>query len=92
LIECKRYDPENKVGVSLVRALYGVKVHENATKAILATTSSFTAGAERLFEAHKWELEPKDHKGVLDWLRQARQFSKDADSGLWVPSSAVLAK
>jgi hypothetical protein len=66
--------------------LYGVKVHENATKAILATTSTFTAGAERLFDAHRWELERRDYEGVLDWLKLARRFSKDANKSLWTPA------
>jgi hypothetical protein len=85
LIECKRYSPENKVGVSLVRALYGVKVDEKATKAILATTSTFTTGAKRFFDAHRWELERRDHQGVLDWLKHARQFGGTQTTGLWVP-------
>lgn len=85
LIECKRYEPDKKIGVALVRALYGVKVHENATKAILATTSTFTAGAESFFDAHKWELEARDCAGVLNWVAQARRFDKNSDSGLWVP-------
>ena len=35
LIECKRYDPKNKVGVSIVRELYGVKIHERQPKEFL---------------------------------------------------------
>jgi restriction endonuclease Mrr len=34
LIECKRNNPSHKVGIGLVRALYGVKMHEKATKAL----------------------------------------------------------
>jgi hypothetical protein len=85
LIECKRYDPHHKVSVGLVRALYGVKHHEGATKAILATTSTFTRGAEAFFEAHRWELEPKDYSGVLKWLRVARSFTKQPGTSLWLP-------
>jgi HJR/Mrr/RecB family endonuclease len=91
LIECKRYEPEKKIGVAFVRALYGVKVHENATKAILATTSTFTAGAESFFDAHKWELEAKDHSGVLNWIDEARRFARDGETGLWVPENDVPA-
>jgi transcriptional regulator with XRE-family HTH domain len=72
LIEYKRYHPTKKVGVELVRALYGVKTHEHASKAILATTSSFTRGAENLFHAHQWELEPRDYRGVLDWINDVK--------------------
>jgi restriction system protein len=71
LIECKRYDPSHKVGVELVRALYGVRMHEKATKGILATTSTFTRGAKAFFNDHLWELEPRDFDGVVDWIKLA---------------------
>ncbi len=74
LVECKRYAPPNKVGVGLVRALYGVKVHERASKAILATSSSFTKNAQELLEAHRWELEGRDYHGILKWISQARSL------------------
>jgi CheY-like chemotaxis protein len=75
LVECKRYDVRQKVGVGLVRSLYGVKQHELATKAILATTSTFTKDAQEFFEAHKWELEPRDQQGILDWVGRAASIS-----------------
>jgi len=71
LIECKRYATSNRVGVQVVRSLLGVKTDEKATKAILATTSRFTAGAKDLFGRHIWELEPRDFDGVVDWLKLA---------------------
>src|SRR5580692_1723302 len=69
LIECKRYGPSHKVGVELVRALYGVRTHEKATKGILATTSTFTRGAKSFFDDHLWELEARDFNGVVDWVK-----------------------
>jgi hypothetical protein len=75
LIECKRYNPSHKVGVELVRALYGVRMHEKATKAILATTSTFTRGAKVFFSDHVWELEPRDFDGVVDWVKLAAKTS-----------------
>jgi restriction system protein len=71
LIECKRYATRNKVGVGIVRELYGVKTDEKATKAILATTSSFTKGAKDFFSRHVWELEPRDFDGVVEWVTLA---------------------
>ena len=73
LIECKRYDRSRKVDVSQVRSLYGVKCHEQASKAILATTSAFTGPAQAFFEAHRWELEPRDYAGVMDWAKLVAQ-------------------
>jgi CheY-like chemotaxis protein len=73
LIECKRYDPNRKVGVELVRQLHGVKMHEKATKGILATTSSFSAPARTFFANHVWELEARDYHGVVEWVRLASE-------------------
>jgi len=76
LIECKRPDPGNKIGIRPVRELYGVKVDEGASKAILATTSYFTKDANLFMERHKWELEPRDFDGVMDWIEHYRSISK----------------
>ena len=64
LIECKRPDPGNLIGVSAVRELLGIKVDDNATKAILATTTFFTKDANLFFEKHRWELELKDYNAI----------------------------
>jgi restriction system protein len=71
LIECKRYERRREVGVQMVRSLYGVKVDECATKAILATTSSFSSAAKEFFQRHIWELEPRDYDGVVQWIKLA---------------------
>ena len=46
IIECKRYAATNKVGVEIVRGLYGVVEQKRATQGIIATTSYFTKGVE----------------------------------------------
>jgi HJR/Mrr/RecB family endonuclease len=68
LIECKRPDPGNVIGIKPVRELFGVKQDEKATKAILATTSYFSKDALQFFERNKWELEPKDFDGLMNWI------------------------
>lgn len=73
LIECKRFRPDRKVSVEIVRALYGVKVSERATKAILATTSTFTRDASAFFEQHIWELEGRDYDGLLEWIAECKK-------------------
>ena len=69
LIECKRFSPHRKVGISHVRALYAVKVLEQANKAILATTSTYTRGARAIEGQRIYELELKDYKAVVKWAR-----------------------
>jgi YesN/AraC family two-component response regulator len=73
LIECKRYDVRRKVSIGIVRQLYGVKTHERATMGILATTSTFTATANKFFSEHRWELEARDYNGVVEWVKSATQ-------------------
>ena len=70
LISCKRPDPGNPVTVATVRELYGVKVSEGATKAILATTTYFTHDAQILFDKHRWELDPRDFEAIKEWVAQ----------------------
>jgi len=68
LIECKRPDPGNKIGVRAVRELYGVKMIEGASKAILATTSYFTEDAKVLLENKRWELSGADYNEINNWI------------------------
>jgi restriction endonuclease Mrr len=70
LIECKRPDPGNPIGIAPVRELYGVKIDDGATKAILATTSYFTPDAKMFSEKHRWELELKDFEALKGWIAE----------------------
>lgn len=65
IIECKRYAAHRKISVNQIRALYGVKQNENVTKAILATTSSFTPDAVDFAKPHIWELQLLDYDAIL---------------------------
>lgn len=73
LIECKRYTPPNKVGRPILQRLGGVLNDRGiqATKGILATTSTFTSDALKYLEMNKWQLEGRDLEGILDWIRRA---------------------
>jgi restriction system protein len=68
IIECKRYAPERKVSVELVRSLLGVKTSENANKAVLATTSSFTSPAKEFAHHNLWHLDLKAYNDVMGWI------------------------
>lgn len=46
IVECKRYAAHKKVGVEIVRGLYGVVEQKRVTQGIIATTSYFTSGVE----------------------------------------------
>ncbi len=46
IVECKRYAPQRKVGVQLIRHLVGAAVDWGVRRAFLVTTGSYTSAAE----------------------------------------------
>jgi restriction system protein len=70
LIQAKR--TANRIGVEPVRELLFLKHEYKATKACLATTSQFTAGAWQLANQHRWELELRDFERLREWLALLR--------------------
>jgi HJR/Mrr/RecB family endonuclease len=76
LIECKRPNPGNPVSVSTVRELYGVKSDDQATKAILVTTTYLTPDAKRFVEKHRWELDAKEFHDLTEWIAEYLRITK----------------
>jgi hypothetical protein len=68
IVECKRYGADHSVGIPAVQKLLGVKQYIGATKALLVTTSQFTADAQRLAQDHSFEIELIDRNKLLAWL------------------------
>lgn len=68
LVECKHW-PNRTIGVSPIRELYGVKIDEGATKAVIATTSVLSADAKLFIERHKWEMEAKEYDSIVEWVQ-----------------------
>lgn len=68
LAECKRYGPESKVGVEVVRNLYGVTELNKANLGLIITTSSFSKDAreEKLRIGPRIDL--KEFSDLCDWL------------------------
>lgn len=71
IVECKKYKPENKVGVEVVRSLFGVKHDLRVANAMIATTSHFTRGVKDFKESH-YDLDLRDYEGILDWINDYR--------------------
>ena len=79
LIECKHCN--DKVDIDVIRNLLGVAVCEEElpTGLIVATTSTFSADAQKLSpKAIKIELERRDYEDILKWIHDynAIQVSK----------------
>lgn len=60
-IECKRYAPDNKVGVDIIRSVTGVHHMRNANKSIIVTTGFFTKDAREEAKLVKHSIELKDY-------------------------------
>lgn len=68
LVEAKHYREDRKIGVDLVRTLYGTLCDAQANSAMLVTSSSFTAGAKEFQQRHKYQLTLKDYADIVGWI------------------------
>jgi restriction system protein len=68
IVECKQRAPDNKIGVHILRDLYGVVEAERATAGILATTSFFTTGAKEFQKQVEFRIGLRDFGGIQSWL------------------------
>jgi hypothetical protein len=72
VVECKRYAPDNPIGVSLVRELYGVVEHERATAGILVTSSYFSNDALKFRDPIKHRMTLHDYNKVVEWISKSQ--------------------
>lgn len=68
LVECKKYSPENKVDVGIIREVVGVQTFKNPSKSIIVTTSTFTKDAIKEASQFKDKLDLKDYNNLKEWL------------------------
>lgn len=68
LVEAKHYREDRKIGVELVRTLYGTLCDAQANSAMLVTSSSFTADAKTFQQKHQYQLTLRDYADVVDWI------------------------
>lgn len=69
-IECKRYAPDNKVGVGIIREVVGVHHIRKATKSIIVTTSFFSSDAVKEAALMENYLDLKDFFDIKSWLQR----------------------
>jgi restriction system protein len=72
LVECKRYAPENSVGIGVVQRLLGAVTQRRANKGVIVTTSFFTKDAMEVAKCTENILSLKDYGDILSWLRSLR--------------------
>lgn len=69
LVEAKRYSEHRKVGVDVVRTLYGTLCDHKANSGVLVTTSSFSKDAREFRQRHKYQLALRDYADVTRWIQ-----------------------
>lgn len=60
-VECKKFAPDNHVGIGIVRKLVGTVNTDRVNGGILATTSFFTRDACKFILDNKWNFQIKMH-------------------------------
>jgi len=70
LVECKKYSPENKVGVGIIREVAGVHSFKQPSKSIIVTTSTFTKPAKDAASILKEQIDLKDYFNLKEWLNK----------------------
>ncbi len=67
-VECKRYSPTNKVGVSIIREVAGVHNLRRPSKSIIVTTSTFTKDAIKEASIMNDQIKLNDYFDLKNWL------------------------
>lgn len=73
LVEVKKHRPDRTVGIQLVKNLYGTLMDEQATSAMLVTTSDFSGDARKFEDKHKWQLALKNYTDLVEWIENYKK-------------------
>ena len=69
VVDCKRYREDRKIGIEIVRGMFGtLKIHD-ASHAMIATTSSFSSVCTKFEAEHEYILSLKDHSDIVNWAK-----------------------
>lgn len=70
LVECKRFGADRPVGIEIVQRLFGIQQARRAAKALIVTTSYFSAPAKEECRQYYPQMELKDFEHIRKWLRR----------------------
>jgi len=83
LIQCKRYSRHRRVGVEVVRSLFGASILHDVGQSILVTTSYFSRSAIKEAEKitgvsrDRWKLDLVDMERLVSWLNMSPELGPD---------------
>lgn len=77
-VECKKYSPDQHVGIDVIQRLYGVISAEKVTGGIIATTSYFTKPAKDYIQENHLEhqLTLQDYDEISDILKSLQNVTQ----------------
>ena len=75
LVEAKKYRSDRKIGVELVRTLYGTLCDQQANSAMLVTTSSFSSDAHTFQKRHNYQLALRDYGDIVQWIQRYKNIT-----------------
>jgi hypothetical protein len=89
IVECKHFAEKRRIGPELIRQLLWVADRDDkASRALMATTASFTKGARLIEHEYQWRLKLADFEEISEWLKRFGKWKKSADGRLWMPKTA----
>lgn len=88
LVECKRFNPQRKVGIDILeRFLWVLDRKDKASCGLIATTSYFSPESIAIEKEFKWRLSLKDFGGISEWLDRYGTWTQSLTEALWLPNS-----
>jgi restriction system protein len=69
LIQCKRYQEKNKIGIEYVKAFWTDVAYEGAEHGLIATTSYIAPGGKKVSQARGWPLSFAENKEVKQMVQ-----------------------
>jgi hypothetical protein len=75
-VECKKWAPDNHVGIDIVQRLFGVQQIGQANKSMIITTSYFTEPAIKEAKRYNGMMDLHDFNSLKDWLIKYNDFEK----------------
>jgi len=70
LVECKKWERSQHVGIEIVQRLFGIQQNLRASKSLIVTTSFFTSPAKEECRLYKGMMELKDFNDLKSWLEK----------------------
>jgi len=68
VVDTKRYQKKNIIGVEMVRQLHGTVIHHSATSGMFVTTSGYSKDSRKYEKDHQFQLFLKEYADIISWL------------------------